>query len=538
MAGLDQAFEYINQFAERWMKSANIPGLAIAVTNREKTLHISTFGAADLAAQTPVSPDTLFEIGSLAKPFTSIPLLQLREEGKLDLGKPVADYLPWFRVQSEHPPITLHHLMNHTAGIVRGTDLAPHGLYEVWALRQTRTSAPPGEHFWYSNIGYKTLGFLLEAATGQSLQDVIQSRVLNPLGMTQTCPAITQETRKRTATGHTPFYDDRPDHSSYGLTPSIWTEFGTADGCLVSNVGDMATYLRMLLNRGRTSMGRLLSEESFDLMALNGVWTGGDYYGYGLATYNQEGRSYIGHGGGNAGFRSAIVVDLEAGLGVVFLLNLNGETDPIVAAAIHALTALGAAHRGEKLPPVPPSDDASSVPNAAEFAGTYRSGNRVLTLTPVKGRLQLEHDGQVIALERRTPDNFYVRHPDFDRFLLEFKRETGRVAEAWHGPDWYVGRHYSGPGSVDSPPEWKTYTGHYRGRNPELSNFRVFLRRGILTLVLPWGAVEPMQPLGDGRFHIGGDQLSPEILQFEAVVEGRALRADYSGCPYFRAFSS
>lgn len=537
MAGPDQAFEYINQFAEQWMKSANIPGLAVAATNREKTLHTWTFGVADLAAPAPVSPDTLFEIGSLAKPFTSIPLLQLREEGKLDLNKPVADYLPWFRVQSEHPPITLHHLMNHTAGIVRGTDLAPHGLYEAWALRRTRTSAPPGEHFWYSNIGYKTLGFLLETATGQSLQDVIRSRVLNPLGMTQTFPAITQETRQETATGHTPFYDDRPDHPSHGLTPSIWAEFGTADGCLVSNVADMAKYLRMLLHRGRNGTGRLLSEESFHLMALNGVWTGGDYYGYGLATYNQEGHSYIGHGGGNAGFRSAIVVDLDAGLGVVFLLNLNGETDPVVAAATHALSALRSAHRGEKLPAMPPPGDVTSVPNGSEFAGSYRFGKRVLTVTPENGRLRLEHEGQVIALERRTQDNFYVRHPDFDLFLLEFKRQAGQVVEAWHGPDWYVRRDYSGPGSFEVPQEWEAYTGHYRGRNPELSNFRVILRRGNLTLVLPWGAVEPMQPLGDGRFHIGADQLSPEILQFEAVVEGRALRADYSGCPYFRAFS-
>jgi CubicO group peptidase (beta-lactamase class C family) len=103
LAGLDQAFQHIDRFAEQWIKAANIPGLAIAVTDREKTLHVSTFGLADPAAKTPVGPDTLFEIGSLSKPFTSIPILQLREEGKLDLNKPVADYLPWFRVQSAHP---------------------------------------------------------------------------------------------------------------------------------------------------------------------------------------------------------------------------------------------------------------------------------------------------------------------------------------------------------------------------------------------------------------------------------------------------
>jgi hypothetical protein len=160
-----------------------------------------------------------------------------------------------------------------------------------------------------------------------------------------------------------------------------------------------------------------------------------------------------------------------------------------------------------------------------------------LVLTPEEGKLFLQHDGQSIALERRAPDNFYVRHPDFDRFLLEFKREAGKVVEAWHGPDWYVTRDYSGPGSFDFPEEWKGYAGHYRARNPEMSNFRVVLRKSVLTLILPWGTVEPMQPLGEGRFHVGADLHSPESLRFEAMVDGRALLADYSGCPYYRAFN-
>ena len=81
------------------------------------------------------------------------------------------------------------------------------------------------------------------------------------------------------------------------------------------------------------------------------------------------------------------------------------------------------------------------------------------------------------------------------------------------------------------------YTGHYRTRNPELSNFRVLLRKGTLVLIYPSGNVEPLIPAGDGLFKIGNEHRSPETLRFDAIVEGQAFRAIYSGCPYFRTFT-
>ena len=69
-----------------------------------------------------------------------------------------------------------------------------------------------------------------------------------------------------------------------------------------------------------------------------------------------------------------------------------------------------------------------------------------------------------------------------------------------------------------------------------MSNFRIAVRKGVLTLLNPWGNTDPLVPVGDGRFRIGADPLSPETLTFSAVVEGQALRADYSGCPYYRTF--
>ena len=130
----------------------------------------------------------MFEIGSIGKSFTNVALMQLRDEGRLDLHVPVSRYLPWFEVQSDYAPITTHHLMTHTAGLPSGNDIGTHGLYEAWALREGRTGAPPGEYFRYSNVGYKTLGFLLEELDGRPYQDAIQARVLDSSGYAQLSP--------------------------------------------------------------------------------------------------------------------------------------------------------------------------------------------------------------------------------------------------------------------------------------------------------------------------------------------------------------
>jgi CubicO group peptidase (beta-lactamase class C family) len=149
MTNFQAAFKRLDQFIEQKIKAANVPGMAVAVTDRERLLRVSTYGFADVAAQTPVTPEMLFEIGSIGKSFTSIALLQLREEGRLDLHEPVTRYLPWFEVQSEYEPITLHHLMSHTGGIIMGADFPGEARYEVWALRETEATTTPGTYFHY-----------------------------------------------------------------------------------------------------------------------------------------------------------------------------------------------------------------------------------------------------------------------------------------------------------------------------------------------------------------------------------------------------
>jgi len=148
------------------MRLEGLQGLTVAVTDRDQLLWRREYGYADADSRKLVDRSSLFQIGSISKSFASIALLQLVEEGKVDLHRPVKQYLPWFEVKSKHKPITLDHLLSHTAGIVTGSECTPEGRTEIWSLRDTEATARPGEMFHYSNVGYKTVGVVISELEG------------------------------------------------------------------------------------------------------------------------------------------------------------------------------------------------------------------------------------------------------------------------------------------------------------------------------------------------------------------------------------
>ncbi|MBN1138626.1 MAG: beta-lactamase family protein [Anaerolineae bacterium] len=534
------AFTRLDLYMQQQMQAANTPGAAIALTDREKLLHIATCGLADVAARRPVAPETLFEIGSITKSFTAIALLQLYEASQVDLHAPVTRYLPWFRVSTRYEPITLHHLLSHTAGIINGTEFSTEARYEVWALRDTEAAAAPGSRFYYSNVGYKALGVILEELLGLSYGEILRERILHPLQMAATHPVITHETRKKVAVGYEPFYDDRPPNRNLPLVPATWFETGTADGSIAATAADMATYLRMLLNGGQGSHGRILSEEGFQLLTRpvialpEGDEERGGFYGYGLTIGEEDGHTIVGHGGGMVGYYSVLRADLDDGLGVVVLINGPGEPDQV---ARFALKLLRAAYRGGDLPALPPIPDPTRVENAADYTGIYQGEGRTLAIVAEGEWVVMETGGERVVLERRGEDRFYAPHPELALFLLRFGREKGRVAEVFHGPNRYVAEHCTDLAAAGAPEGWLAYPGHYRSHNPWYTNFRVVLRKGKLLLIEPEGDEEALAPLGGGLFRVGEDEHSPERLCFSTVLDGRALRANLSGCDYFRTFT-
>lgn len=532
-------FAHLQTFLAQHLAGEPTAGISLALTDRAQTLHITTLGYANLDAQTPVRPDHLFQIGSIGKSFTAIALLQLYEQGKLDLHAPVTHYLPWLEISSPYAPITLHHLLTHTAGIVTGTDESPTMSGEAWRLRFTPATCPPSQYFHYSNTGYKVLGLVLETLTGQPYAQIIRERILTPLGMTATEPVITHTHRARFAVGYEPFPGDRPIPRPFTdktrLAAAPWFEVGTADGSIASTAGDMAIYLRTLLNHAAP----LLRPETFHMMSTPHIQAFRDdttkAYGYGLELRVQENRRQIGHGGGMVGYTSFVLGDVETGLGVAVLSNGSGESYPI---ADFALRTLIAAHENAPRPEIPTPRDYTRTENATDYAGTYHAAERSITLTAEPDRLFLSSADTTIPLTSRIPDIFHTPHPDFDRYFFHFTRnEQGTITGLIHGPHTYTRTGFPMSIPEPHPPAWEAYPGHYVAHNPWYPEFRIFLRQGKLLMADQMEGEETLYELTPGHFRIGDDERSPEWIRFEAIIDGKATQAVYSGTNYYRTFT-
>jgi D-alanyl-D-alanine carboxypeptidase len=526
------AVEAIEAEAAAMVARTGQPGLAIALTDRESTLLVRTCGAADLARGTPVSPGTLFEIGSIGKTFTAVLVMQLAEAGRIELAAPVERYLPWFRVAQPTGtgPITPAHLLTHTAGIVAGVDATPEGAFQVWALRDLPTPSAPGQRLHYSNVGYKALGLVLEAVEGRPYRELVRNRILEPLGMAASAPAITNEVRARLAVGYEYLHDDRLGYRGAPLAPATWLETDTADGCIASTAEDMCAFARLLLRAGEAASGRLLSQTAFAQMATARAGTGDYRYGYGLEIRERDGRRLIGHGGGMVGYAAALQADPDAGIAAVVLQN-----GPAAAPGTLARAAIVLAHDG---PVSPPTHGAASTDlPAGRYRPTDGAGEEIELRRGEHGPL-LRTPARDIPLEEWNDRVYAVADSGWDRFPLEIAGSV-RAPELWHGARRYLPAGVSSGPEPEPPGVLRAIAGHYRSHNPWTPHLRVVLRGERPWLIFP-GAPDgfldsqPLTPTADGGFRCGEDPGNPESVRFDTLVDGRALRAWLSGWPYYR----
>jgi len=355
----------IAAYARTVLDAGGARAVAVAVTDRERTLAVHAGGEAE--------PGTMFQIGSIGKSFTAIVALQLVSEGRLDLHAPVADVLPWFAVQGAAAPITAHHLLTHSAGIIRGSEISTACNYDVIELAGTSVGFQPGEHHWYSNVGYRAVGCMLERLTGAPYPRLVRERILDPLAMAESEPWIIPELRPRLAQAYVPAYDDRPWRPEHGLVPGTWIDSAEADGCICTSAGDLAIYLRALMTRDP----RLLGAAGWDAMlaphVLDDQEGKGEHYGYGL-TVTAAGLS---HSGAMIGTESMMEAAND-GLGAVAMATGPVWADVLTGAAL-------ALARGETPEPYVPkldepmTDDGSCPGEWGPFLGHYRSHNAWLT---------------------------------------------------------------------------------------------------------------------------------------------------------------
>lgn len=527
---LGHALSRISESADYTMWKQGIPGLVLGITDRKETLLTSAKGLSEVTGRRPMTPDSLFQIGSVSKSFTSIAILQLADQEVLDIHAPVRKYLPWFSIRSKYSDITLHHLMTHTAGIIQGSDATPTNGTEVWDLRDSEAGFEPGTYFHYSNSGYKTLGLVLETVTGKGYDRIIREGIFEPAGMKSAEAIMTNEIRGRLAMAHEPMLDDRPFRRGSQLYPATWFESDTADGSICASIEDMMAYIRVILNRGKGPYGPILSERLFDLMTTeysqpdDGLHPGG--YGYGLNIERADGHTYIGHQGGMVGYHTSMLVDVDLGMGVMVMINGPGEPEE---AARFAMNTLKAASTSAPLPDVPSKNDVYRISNAQDYVGTFSGQQGRLEIVDRDGELHVITEGFDSPIEKRGKNSFIVYGPGFDLFLLDFELRDG-VAERIH----YGSHTYTRGASKNADPVIPRsspvrYEGHYRSHNPWLTNFRVVRRASGLVFIMPDGESQPLVPIGENRFRIGADERSPERIAFEGIVDGVAIAAVVSG---------
>jgi D-alanyl-D-alanine carboxypeptidase len=546
VTGLAQAFERVGSFLEHRLPLTHAPGAALAVTDRDDVLGVVVRGFADVAAGTPIRPETRFEIGSISKSFAAIVAMQEAEAGRLDLHAPISDPLPWLELEQPFGPITPHHLLTHTSGLAIGTEESPTGPGALWILRRVPPTFPPGERFHYSNDGYKIVGAILERLTGRRMPDLLRERIFEPLGMGGTEGRILNATRRDVAVGYQTIFDDRPSQRHHELAPAPWTVSDTADGAIVSNVVDMSAYARLLLNRGEAPDGtRILSEEAFASFTRPRIEESVEerevpgHYAYGLSVGAREGRAILTHSGGMVGYTALLMVEPDDGIGCVMLLNGHGDRLQTVG---YALDAARAAIRGEELPEVTHPPDPAAIEDAADYAGTYREGGSEVLLTASGAGLVLR-DGALEAVLEREPlagqeadrDRFHVVDGSWDRYPLTFRRHDGRVVEALHGPARLVRDGHDASASPTLPEAWRGFEGLYRSNDAWGPVLRVIARGGRLHLLWPGEDEEyELTPLEDGSF-AAGDPALPRRLRFEGQADGRAVVAEYNGGRWYRS---
>jgi len=531
-AAVQPVFAKLDAFIARHMHETGAPGMTLALANRDGLIRASTYGYADTKTGLKVAPETMFEIGSISKSFVALRLLQLRDEGKLDLNKPIAEYLPWLKINSKFQAITTHHILSHSAGLPGAPLLLDALLGELW------TAWEPGKRFLYSNTGYNILGFLIEAIDKRPFAESMRAGMLVPLGMSASSPIITNDLRKVMAIGYEPLSEGKPFPVNGTLGEAQWLEVDIAAGSIASTPADMAKYMRMLLNRGALPKGRLLSEEGFALFtkaAINSPYRGEPAsYGYGIWVSDIEGHTRLRHTGGMVAFSSSIDVDITGNISAFASVNANMRGYRPVAVTKYAIELFNASAAGKALPDPPaPPPAPDEVKNAADYVGAFTSlDGKKLELVAEGNKLILVHANRRIVLDRVGGDRFLVKHPDFDTYLLGFVRESQQVTQAVYGPDWYLNEKYKGPKTFEAKKEWDGFVGHYNNDSPWYGDTRVVMRKGQLFL----DGTQPLVPRGDGKFGIG-DPEAPDWISFESIVDGRAMRFNFSGIIFRRIFT-
>ncbi len=392
----------LDAFIQKALSDYGVPGASVAVVQGGKTIFLKGYGTRRVGEKAPVDENTVFQIASDTKTFTAAALAALVGEGRLDWDDEVITKLPEFALYDPYPTrhATVRDLLAHRTGLpaFTGDLLGEEGYDRREVLRRIRFVSPAAsfrEKALYSNLGFFAAGEVAARVAGSSWNDVVQTRLLTPMGMTRSAPSVLTAPKDDNRSGTF----GRVNGRIQAITPSTQIVMGAA-GSMVSTASDLSRYMRMLLGGGtldgRPVLPKKVVEEMFEPSMVSEITfseslpisqeTG---FGYSLAWgyYYFHGAKVLEKGGALDGARAIIVLVPERQLGIAVLANLNLTILPEAIRAYILEQELGPAtpHTQQTLletqkmvdgllaPDPPPANPGKMSVAVGAYAGTYES---------------------------------------------------------------------------------------------------------------------------------------------------------------------
>ncbi|MFJ7371969.1 serine hydrolase domain-containing protein [Lysinibacillus capsici] len=337
-AASNNTISKIDQFIKEQQTISKIPGISVIIVDKGKTVYQRGFGFADTKTKTPVTSDTLFELGSTSKAFTGLAILQLEKQGLLKRSDDVRKYIPWLSLtyKGEDQAVTIQQLLSHTSGIPSNSitqipeSTADNALeLTVKTLLDQSLNRQPGSSFEYATINYDVLGLVIEQVAKQPFDQYIQQKILQSVGMHQSFVGIHQVHSTHMASGY-----------KIGLMreqryiPPIYRGNIPA-GYIISNANDIARWLKLQVgNSDIYSISNNLIQESHTPDLTVEPFDTNTYYANGWAVVKKDTKSYIYHAGENPTFSSYFILQPDEQIGVAILANMNTSSTTAIGQGV------------------------------------------------------------------------------------------------------------------------------------------------------------------------------------------------------------
>lgn len=319
-------FASMDEYVLSEMKKASIPGLAYGIVKGDQIVHLQAFGVADTSGR-PVTPQTPFVIGSVAKTFTALAIRQLINDGQIELDAPVQLYIPWFQLADPEASgqITINHLLSHTSGLSHADGNQAVFFDERYTIEELvrrmdsiHLNRPVGSSEEYSNLNFLLLGEVVQMVAGQHFADYVKTKIFAPLEMKHSFLSKPDAVRDGLATGY---------HIWYGFPMPMQAAFpkgAASHGYVISSAEDLAHYLVAYLNRGSYHRTSLLVPVGSSVSSQPANW----YDIYWNEHFGSNDRYSQAQSGGTYNFNSVIQIlgDQSQGTyGIVVLMNTRPD---------------------------------------------------------------------------------------------------------------------------------------------------------------------------------------------------------------------